>query len=61
MDKSNENKIKGKMDKVRGEAKDQYGRLVDDKGKRVSGKMDKIKGEIKEKLGEAQDNFKNND
>lgn len=55
MAEGNENQAKGALDKVKGEAKDQYGKLTNDKTKQASGKKDKAKGEVKQKFGKAQE------
>jgi len=49
-----DHKVEGAIDKVKGEAKDQYGKLTDDKSKQAEGKWDKLKGAAKDKLGDAK-------
>lgn len=48
-------KVKGATNKVKGEAKDQYGNLVGDAKKQAEGKWDKLKGNAQEKVGDAKD------
>ena len=54
----NENKVDGKFDQVKGEAKKAYGKVTDDTGAKIKGEVDKAKGKAKEKLGDIQDTFK---
>jgi uncharacterized protein YjbJ (UPF0337 family) len=51
----NKDKFSGNVDQVKGEAKEQWGRLTDDDSKVVEGKVDKAKGKVKEGVGEAKD------
>lgn len=50
-------KVKGTVDKVKGEAKVQYGKATDDTKKVIEGEADKAKGEAKKKMGELKDSF----
>lgn len=59
MTDAEKNKAKGQHDKVKGEAKDAFGKLTNDKRKQASGKFDKAKGEVKKKVGELEE--KNDD
>ncbi|MBS4212625.1 MULTISPECIES: CsbD family protein [Neobacillus] len=53
----NKEKVKGSVDQVKGELKEQWGRLTDDESKVVEGKVDKAKGKLKEGYGEVKDKF----
>jgi uncharacterized protein YjbJ (UPF0337 family) len=53
----NTDKVKGKIDQVKGEAKEQWGRLTDDHSLEAKGKIDKAKGKLKEGIGDVKDNF----
>ncbi len=48
-------KVKGAVNKAKGEAKDQYGNATGDAKKQADGKYDKMKGEVQEKIGEMKD------
>ncbi|GKV68984.1 hypothetical protein NCCP2716_14820 [Sporosarcina sp. NCCP-2716] len=48
-------KVKGAVNKVKGEAKDQYGNATGDIGKQAEGKFDKIKGEAQKEVGNFKD------
>ena len=48
-------KLDGMTDKLKGEAKEKFGKATDNHSKEVEGKIDKAKGEAKEKLGKAKD------
>ena len=50
-------KVKGAVNKTKGEAKDQWGNLTDDKSIQAEGKKDKVKGSVQEKIGEVKDRF----
>lgn len=47
-------KLKGTWDKLKGEAKDSVGDLVNDEKMQAEGKWDKTKGEAKKQYGEAK-------
>lgn len=51
----NKEKVEGNVDQVKGEAKEQWGRLTDDHSKVAEGKMDKVKGKVKEGVGNIKD------
>ncbi|MBV7505216.1 CsbD family protein [Bacillus sp. sid0103] len=51
----NKDKLSGTVEQVKGEAKEQWGRLTDDDSKVVDGKLDKAKGKVKERVGEVKD------
>jgi uncharacterized protein YjbJ (UPF0337 family) len=53
----NTDKVKGTIDQVKGEAKEQWGRLTDDHSLEAKGKIDKAKGKLKEGIGDVKDNF----
>lgn len=48
-------KISGAKDKIKGEAKEKFGELTDNKKKEVEGKVDQAKGEAKKKYGDTKD------
>lgn len=52
-------KIKGTVNKAKGETKDQIGNATGDTKLQAKGKFDKLKGEAQEKIGEAKDHFHN--
>ncbi|OIK16126.1 CsbD family protein [Bacillus sp. MUM 116] len=54
----NNEKLKGSLDKVKGEVKEQWGKLTDDHSKEAEGKMDKVKGKLKEGYGKVKDELK---
>ncbi|GIP40475.1 stress response protein CsbD [Paenibacillus sp. J31TS4] len=49
-------KIKGGVNKAKGEVKDQIGNATDNHSLQWDGKKDKLKGEAQEKIGEMKDN-----
>ncbi|MGB6408357.1 MAG: CsbD family protein [Planococcus donghaensis] len=49
-------KLKGAVNKGKGEIKDQVGNATNDTDKQAEGKMDKAKGNVQDKIGD----FKNN-
>jgi|GEM_PF-2343174 len=55
MKNGDQHKAEGFIDRVKGEAKDQYGKLANDHSKQAEGKWDKAKGAAKDALGD----FKN--
>jgi uncharacterized protein YjbJ (UPF0337 family) len=48
-------KFKSTVNKVKGEAKDQFGNATDDPMLQAEGKLDKLKGEAQEEVGEFKD------
>ncbi|MFS0690614.1 CsbD family protein [Sporosarcina sp. 179-K 8C2 HS] len=52
-------KFKGAVNKVKGEAKDQFGNATDDAMLQAEGKLDKLKGEAQQEIGEFKDRFGN--
>ncbi|MED3561444.1 CsbD family protein [Bacillus xiapuensis] len=54
----NNEKLKGSLEQVKGEAKEQWGKLTDDHSKESEGKMDKVKGKLKEGYGKVKDELK---
>jgi len=51
----NKDKLKGSLDQVKGEAKEQWGKLTDDRSTEAEGKVDKVKGKVKEGVGKVKD------
>ncbi len=54
-------KLKGAVNKTKGEAKDQYGNATDNASLQAEGKYDKLKGEAQEKVGELKEHFNKKD
>ncbi|GEK35228.1 CsbD family protein [Kurthia sibirica] len=50
-------KLKGAVNKGKGEAKEQVGNATGDKKKQAEGKLDKLKGEVQDKIGDLKDKF----
>ena len=48
-------KMKSAVNKVKGEAKDQWGNATGDTSKQAEGKFDKAKGEVQERVGDFKD------
>jgi len=48
-------KLKGAVNKAKGEAKDQIGNATDNAKLQADGKKDKVKGEVQDRLGKAKD------
>lgn len=51
----NDDKVKGKMDEMKGKAKQAVGDLTDDRKRQAEGEMDEAKGKARQKIGEAKD------
>ncbi|WP_047154321.1 CsbD family protein [Aneurinibacillus tyrosinisolvens] len=51
----NDDKLKGKWNQVKGEAKKQWGEMTGDESTRLEGNVDKAKGKVQEEYGEAKD------
>ena len=45
----------GTWKQIKGEFKEQYGKLTNDKSTEAEGKMDKLKGEIQKKYGKTRE------
>lgn len=50
-------KAKGVVNKIKGEAKDQWGTATDDANKKAEGKLDKVKGEAQDSLGDTKKKY----
>ncbi|MGB3259265.1 CsbD family protein [Paenisporosarcina sp.] len=48
-------KLKGGVNKAKGEFKDQVGNATDNSSLQAEGKFDKAKGAVQEKIGEVKD------
>lgn len=48
-------KVKGTVNKIKGEAKDQLGNAVGDPSLQAEGKLDKMRGHVQEKIGDLKD------
>jgi uncharacterized protein YjbJ (UPF0337 family) len=53
----NNDKVNGSVDQLKGEAKEQWGKLTDEPSKVVEGKIDKAKGKWKNGVGEVKETF----
>ncbi|AMQ08228.1 MULTISPECIES: CsbD family protein [Sporosarcina] len=53
-------KVKGTVNKVKGETKDQIGNATNDPSLQAEGKFDKLKGEAQKKIGELKDKVSDN-
>ncbi|WP_405368367.1 MULTISPECIES: CsbD family protein [unclassified Nonlabens] len=51
--------LEGKWDQTKGKAKEEFGKLTNDKSTEAEGKTDQIKGKIEEGIGEAKRKIKN--
>ncbi len=49
-----QDKIKGAGNEIKGNVKEEAGKLSGDKSTEVSGKWDKTKGQVQEKVGDAK-------
>ena len=47
-------KVKGSLDQLKGEAKEQWGKLTNDRSTETEGKLDKVKGKVKEGVGKVK-------
>ena len=50
-------KVKGSLDQLKGEAKEQWGKLTNDHSTETEGKLDKVKGKVKEGIGKAKEKW----
>jgi uncharacterized protein YjbJ (UPF0337 family) len=50
----NKDKVKGILNQVKGEAKEQWGKLTNDPSTETEGKLDKVKGKFKEGVGKVK-------
>jgi uncharacterized protein YjbJ (UPF0337 family) len=50
----NKDKIKGSLNQLKGEAKEQLGKLTNDPSTETEGKLDKVKGKCKEGIGKIK-------
>jgi uncharacterized protein YjbJ (UPF0337 family) len=60
-DNGSTDKLKGTVNKVKGEEKDQIGNTIKDASLRAEGKFDKLKGEAQMIVGELKDKFDDKD
>ncbi|MEH7096004.1 CsbD family protein [Neobacillus vireti] len=51
----NKDKVAGGFDQVKGEAKEQWGKVTEDHSTETDGKFDKVKGKVKEGIGEIKE------
>ncbi|MFD1206114.1 MULTISPECIES: CsbD family protein [Sporosarcina] len=59
-DNSYSDKIKGAVNKTKGELKDQVGNATDDAMLQAEGKFDKLKGEAQKEAGKLKDRVSEN-
>lgn len=50
-------KLKSTVNKVKGEAKDQWGNATDDPSLQMEGKTDKAKGNVQEAIGDFKEHY----
>ncbi|MFJ5759369.1 CsbD family protein [Neobacillus sp. NPDC093182] len=51
----NKDKMNGYVDTVKGKAKEQWGKLTDDRSTETEGKVDQAKGKVQEEVGKVKD------
>lgn len=51
----NKDKVNGYVDNVKGKAKEQLGKLTDDRSTENEGKVDQAKGKVQEEFGKIKD------
>ena len=51
----NKDQIKGKVENIKGRAKEAAGSLTGDKEKQAEGTVERIKGAVREKVGQAKE------
>lgn len=51
----NKDKMNGLVDSVKGKAKEEWGKLTDDRSTETEGKVDQAKGKVKEDVGIVKD------
>jgi len=51
---ANRDEVKGKVDNLKGRAKQAYGAVTGDKRKEAEGAAERIKGAVQEKIGKAK-------
>ena len=54
-------KVKGTVNKVKGEAKDQIGNATNNTSLQAEGKVDKLKGKTQEKISDMKEKFSDTD
>ncbi|WP_257351370.1 CsbD family protein [Pseudalkalibacillus decolorationis] len=57
---NNNDRVKGKMEQVKGETKKTWGKATNDDSKVAEGERDKDKGKVQETIGKAKDKFGGN-
>ncbi len=55
----NKDKLKGSLNQVKGEAKEQWGKATNDRSTEKEGKLDKVKGKVQEGLGKVKEKWHN--
>ncbi|WHY00538.1 CsbD family protein [Neobacillus sp. DY30] len=56
----NKDKMNGFVDTVKGKAKEEWGRLTDDRSTKNEGKVDQAKGRLQEEVGRVKDKITKN-
>jgi uncharacterized protein YjbJ (UPF0337 family) len=51
----NKDKMNGYVDTAKGKAKEQWGKLTDDRSTETEGKVDQAKGKLQEEVGDVKD------
>jgi uncharacterized protein YjbJ (UPF0337 family) len=49
-----QDRVKGRINKVKGKVKEEFGRAVGDRSTEWSGKLDQVKGSFQERIGRAK-------
>lgn len=58
MNNSNEDRVDAAIDDVKGNAKEAWGKVTDDKSTEAEGKLDQVKSDIKEGMADVKDKAK---
>ena len=53
----NKDKIKGSLNQLKGEAKEQWGKATNDRSTETEGKLDKVKGKVQEGVGKVKEKW----
>jgi uncharacterized protein YjbJ (UPF0337 family) len=50
-------KVKGSLEQLKGEAKEQWGKSTNDPSTETEGKLDKVKGKVREGVGKLKEKW----
>jgi uncharacterized protein YjbJ (UPF0337 family) len=50
-------KVKGSLDQLKGETKEQWGKLTNDRSTETEGKLDKVKGKVREGVARIKEKW----